>query len=129
MIDFTWFDQMFTGGEHHIDINEHFNELDINGDNTLDISDCPFRPGGHMAKVWFKEVLVPYTKSQVTPDLLDKYGDNLTGMYHGKPLIPGEAGPGQGDFEFLRDQLIVTEGFTELAATKLAAKIKVKLYG
>lgn len=106
-----------------------FDTLDTNGDGILDIRDCPFPHGSAKAKWWWSNVVEPITKAQVTDDMREDYGDRVVGAYQGKPLVPGEAGRGQGDFQFLVDKLQVTRGLSPLAATKVAAKIKNNLYG
>lgn len=106
-----------------------FDDLDTNHDGIIDMHDCPFPLGSAKAKIWWKQVVEPVAQSQTTEDMVAKYGDRVVGSYQGKPLVPGEAGHGQGDFQFLVDKLQVTRGLSPSAATKIAAKIKMDLYG
>ena len=105
---------------------EHF---DINHDGLIDAHDCPFPAGSMKAKLWWKEVMEPVAHAQATKAMKAQYGDSVTGAYQDKPLVPGEAGAGQGDFQYLVDKLVVTRGLSPLAATKVAAKIKWNMYG
>lgn len=105
------------------------NKFDMDGDGDLDADDCPFQYGSPEAKLWWKNILEPNVESQVTPELKAKYGDDLVGMYHGKPLIPGVAGPGQGDFNFLVDKIRITQGLDFVSATKIAGKVNFAKYG
>jgi hypothetical protein len=104
-------------------------ELDTNGDGVVNADDCPYKHGTPKAKLWWKEKVEPFTETKITDDMRTKYGDRVIGAYKGKPLVPGEAGRGQGDFEFLVDKLRVTRGLTIGAAEKIAGKIKGTLYG
>jgi hypothetical protein len=116
-------------GDGDVDFDKDFTELDTNEDGDITMDDCPFEHGSERAKLWWKKVQAPYVKTQVTEDLATKYGDKVVGVYKGKPLVPGEAGRGQGDFGYLVDKLQVTRGLTPGAATKIAGKIKWTMYG
>jgi hypothetical protein len=128
LMDTSWFDNIFTG-DQEVDVQEHFDDLDINGDGDLTAADCPFNYGTYKAKMWWDNVMVPYIKSQVTEDMTSQYGDKVVGSYHGKPLVPGEMGAGQGDFDYLVDKLQITKGLSLNSAVRIAAKIKLGLYG
>jgi hypothetical protein len=56
--------------------------------------------------------------------------DQCYGLYNGKPLVKG-VHPGDGDFEFLQQQVYLRgePGMTWDVAGKVAAKVKVKLMG
>jgi len=131
-LDISWLDGIFNDGDvddDEIDFEKDFGKLDTNGDGVLDIRDCPYEHGTPKAKLWWKEIMDPYAKTQITDAMKTKYGAKCTGAYKGKPLVPGEAGRGQGDFQFLVDKLRVTRGLGVDAATKIAGKINTKLYG
>jgi hypothetical protein len=108
---------------------ENFNS---NGDKELNCEDCPFDSDTFFARRWFDKVMMPWTESQVTPELKEQYGDNLTGMYQGRPLIPGSLGTPdapQGDFQLLVDKLKLTQGFDQESADRIASSVMRKLYG
>ena len=44
------------------------------------------------------------------------------GMYLVKPLVPGEAGAGQGDFKFMVDKLVYHDGHSVSVAKRIAGK-------
>ncbi len=103
---------------------------DLNEDGTVDIYDCPFPLGTPAAKRWFHEVLDPLVKStQPTPEMKVMYGDSIKGVYKGKPLVPGVAGPGQGDFQYMVDSIRIKQGLSHQAAKAIAGKVKVMKYG
>lgn len=116
-------------GEQPIAWKTELNRFDFDGDKDIDIDDCPFEYGSAEAKLWWRNVLESHAQSQITPELSAKFGDKIVGVYHGKPLIPGEAGQGQGDFEFLVDKIRVTQGLDYVSAAKIAGKIKFTKYG
>ena len=128
LIDVSWFDNIFTG-DQDVDINGHFDQLDINGDGDLTAADCPYQYGTYKARMWWNNIIEPYAKSQINDDMVNHYGDKVVGVYNGKPLVPGEAGPGQGDFDFMVDKLQVTRGLSINSAVRIAAKAKLGLYG
>jgi hypothetical protein len=104
---------------------------DKNGDNMIDCHDCPYPSGTPEAKQWIQNELTPYLKSQVTPEMKAKYGDKVTGAYHGKPLVPGVKGSAedpQGDFELMSDKIQVTQNVPKELADKVAARIMYTKY-
>ena len=109
--------------------NDNLEDLDYDRNGTLDADDCPFPGGSAEAKLWWRNVMEPYTQSQLQPEWVEQYGDNVVGGYKGKPLVPGEAGSGQGDFIFLVDKIRITQGLSYQSAVKIAGKIKVSRYG
>ncbi len=78
-------------------------------------------PGSQEAKTWWIEHVETPSKAAITPELKAKWGDKLTGMYEGKPLIPGP-GADHGDMNYLVDKLIITQGLSPEVATKIVAK-------
>lgn len=129
-LDIGWLDGFLVDGEpSEVDFDKDFGKLDTNGDGILDINDCPYEHGTPKAKLWWKNVMEPYAKTQITDDMRVKYGDRVIGAYKGKPLVPGEAGRGQGDFNFFVDKLRVTKGYGLAKATKIAGKVNQTLYG
>lgn len=105
---------------------------DLNGDGVITAQDCPFSPGTLEAKMWVKQVLEPYVQQQITPEMKAQYGDKVVGAYHGKPLVPGgEGSPSepQGDFTYLVDKLMLTQGLSKVSAAKVAGKIRFMKYG
>ena len=96
--------------------------FDVNHDGVLDIQDLPFEPGSEGAKLWFNKILVPYTEQSVTPQMREEYGDSVVGAYQGKPLVPGVAGNGQGDFDFLAARIHATQGIPMDGAQRIAGK-------
>lgn len=116
-------------GEGEIDYGNDLDRFDLNGDGDLTADDCPFPGGSLEAKLWWKNVLQPYVASQATDAHVAEFGDSVVGAYQGKPLVPGVAGPGQGDFQYLVDKLRVTQGLSYSSAAKIAGKIKVMKYG
>lgn len=114
-------------GDGNLDATE-LEKFDINDDGYITASDCPFVPGSAEAKLWYRNVLEPSLQN-VTPEMQAKYGDKLVGAYQGKPLVPGEAGPGQGDFQLLVDKIKITQGLSHGSAVKIAAKVKYTMYG
>jgi len=110
-------------------------DWDINGDGVIDASDCPYPPGTLEAKLWWKKLVGshddpgPLVKQGITPAMKAKYGSKVVGAWGGKPLVPGESGPGQGDFDFVSDGVHIKQGLTEARADAVAAKIRRTLYG
>ncbi len=104
--------------------------VDLNADGVVDINDCPYPLGTPSAKKWFYQVLDPWVRSTPpTKEAHDMYGDSVTGMYQGKPLVPGVAGPGQADFKYMVDKIRITQGLSYEAASKIAGKVKAAKYG
>jgi hypothetical protein len=108
---------------------EFINYLDSNADGIVDPSDCPFEYGTLEAKQWWNNYIVPYTKTQITSEMKEKYGDNVVGAWKGKPLVPGHAGRGEGDFQFLVDKIQITQGLSEDVAKRIAGKAFWRKYG
>jgi hypothetical protein len=90
--------------------------IDLNGDGIITAADCPYTPGTVKARLWWDYVLVPYTKAHITKSMKAQYGNRVVGSYNDKPLVPGEPGRGQGDFDFMVDRLRVTRGLSEGSA-------------
>jgi len=103
--------------------------FDLDGDGSITANDCPFPGGSAEAKLWFRNILEPSVTQDIPDEFTEKYGDKVVGVYKGKPLVPGEAGPGQGDFQFLVDKIKITQGLSHASAVKIAAKVKFSLYG
>lgn len=97
-------------------------DLDLNMDGVIDVQDCPYPYGTQAAKKWFYNYLDPYTKSQITDEMRDQYGDAITGVYKGKLLIKGP-GPNQGDFDYLVDKIRCTQGLALDSARRIAGKV------
>lgn len=89
---------------------------------------CPYAHGSDAAKMWWKHVVVPEVRAGVTPENQAKYGKSLTGMFEGKPLRPG-ANPGDGDFNYLREHAMVTQGVSHTEGTNIAGHVNKMLYG
>lgn len=107
---------------------KNFEALDLDGDDRLTVLDCPFDFGTPEAQLWWKKIMVPYTKGNITEQMREDYGSKVVGAYKGKPLIPGEAGKGQGDFSYMVDKLQVTQALEWYEAREVAAKAYVKNY-
>lgn len=116
-------------GEGDINWDIDLERFDLDGDGQITAADCPYEYGSAESKLWWNNVLVPYVESQITPDMVSKYGDKVVGSYMGKPLVPGEAGAGQGDFQFLVDKVRITKGLSWSSAKNIAGAIKAKHYG
>lgn len=115
------------GGD--LDFDNDLDRYDLNDDGTISARDCPFPAGTSEAKLWWNNIMEPYVQSQITPEMQAKYGDSVVGAYRGAPLVPGEAGAGQGDFQFLVDKIKVTQGLAHSSAVKIAGKVKFLKYG
>lgn len=113
----------------HEILNADGSPVDINHDGVITWADCPFELGSAAAKKWWVTVVQPHTEASITPAIKAKYGAKVVGVFNGKPLVPGEAGPGQGDFDFLVNKLVVTQGVDPSIARKIAAKVNHNLYG
>jgi hypothetical protein len=101
---------------------------DNNGDSHISGNDIPYEPGTLEAKqAWMKIEQLAHSPAMIAK--AKALGiDHPVGMYMGKPLVPGEAGPGQSDFQMLKDRLIYYDGYSPDVATKIAARVKYKLY-
>jgi len=113
----------------NIDFKTDFENFDLNGDGDISADDCPFPGGTAEAKLWWRNIMEPWVQSQIGTEHTEQYGDSVVGVYKGKPLVPGEAGAGQGDFQFLVDKIRVTEGLSYSSAVKIAGKVKAVRYG
>ena len=103
---------------------EHFwDPVDNNHDDSIDGTDIPFEPGSLAAKKAWKEIAAIAKSPDAIAQAKALGYDNATGMYKGKVLAPG-AGPGEGDFDFLRDKLIYDGGHSPEVATKIAVAIQ-----
>ena len=116
-------------GDGNIDFSMDLDRFDFNGDGEITIADCPYEYGSPEAKLWWSNIMVPWVKSQITDVHTEQYGDSVVGVYQGKPLVPGEIGPGQGDMQFLIDKIRVTKGLSYNSARNIAGKIKANIYG
>ena len=98
----------------------------------LTVDSCPYPMGSKQAKTWFNDVLKPTLQSNITPEMKAKHGDQVTGAYAGKPLVPGvkgsEADP-QADFDLMSDRIRLENGVDQIAADKIAAKLVYAKYG
>lgn len=113
-------------GDGNIDFDVDFDKFDLNSDGVLSCEDCPFIPGSTEAKLWWRNVMEPYVHSRLEPSWTEHYGDSVVGGYKGKPLVPGIKGSSeypQGDFDFLKDKIKITQGLSEVSARKIAAKV------
>lgn len=115
-------------GDGNVDFKADMDRFDLNGDGEITIRDCPFGYGSPEAKLWWKNIMEPYVEQQITTEQTEQYGDRVVGAYKGRPLVPGEAGAGQGDFDFLVDKIQVTKGLSRNSAYNIAGKVKRMLY-
>lgn len=90
------------------------------------LEDSPYKPGTPEAKQWWNQNVVPKSKAAATLAMKAQYGPSLRGMYRGRPLRPGPH-PGDQDFAFLRDSLII-KGMSPEQATRVAGKTRWRLY-
>ena len=97
--------------------------FDLNGDGYLDAHDCPYQYGSPEAKLWWKNIIEPSVKSQITPEMQAKYGAKVSGSYLDKPLASGENEVGAGDYKYLVDKLQITQGLSYSSASKVAMKV------
>lgn len=123
------YDQVVAAKFKAAKVADQYTPEDRDGDGVITKYDCPFPFGSPQAKIWWDQVVEPYVKTQITPGMKAQYGDAVTGAYKGKPLVPNQIGPGQGDFEFLVDKLQVKEHLSAEAALKIALKAKEMKYG
>ena len=103
--------EFFTGEFHDSNNNGHF-----------DGGDIQVEPGSVEAKKVWKQISI----EAHSPENISKAKQlhpNATGLYMGKPLVPGVAGPGQADFQFMVDKLIYHDGYSPEVANKIAGKI------
>lgn len=109
-------------------IENFFNHpTDLNHDGVISGSDIPYPAGSIKAK----QAWLTIEKLCRSPELVakaQKINPDAYGMYEGKVLVKGQAGPGQADFDLLRDKLIWYSGYDPIVATKIAGKIKAGLF-
>jgi len=127
MIDLTFIADALDGDGNAEDVD--MDRFDLDGDGQITANDCPFPAGSAEAKLWFRNILEPSITQNIPQEFTDKYGDSVVGVYKGKPLVPGEAGSGQGDFQFLVDKIKITQGLSHMSAVKIAGKVKFMMYG
>jgi len=115
-------------------VTSQFGAFDTNGDGIITGADCPYEPGTVAAKAWWSNVQVPFIKATLShPDAMqyiDQYGDKFHGFYNGKPMlsnVPASEIQGQGDFDFITDRLMITQGLSKGSAQNIAGYIKAKL--
>lgn len=111
-----------------------FGAYDTNGDGIITADDCPFDHGTVAAKAWWQNVQASFVKATMNnPEAMqymDQYGDKFHGFYNGKPLLTGVSAkdvPNQGDFQFIVDRLMITQGLSKGSAQNIAGFIKAKL--
>jgi len=112
----------------NIDFQRDLDHFDFDNDGEITAEDCPFDYGSAEAKLWWNNILEPFAKQSITDEMSSKYGDKVVGAYKGKALVPGEAGTGQGDFQFLVDKIRITQGLDYASAQKIAGKVKAMMY-
>jgi len=114
-----------------IDISSHDNDTDDG--STTGQEKLSFLRGATPGSLEAKKVWAKIDADAHSEDAIAKAqklaGKKAVGMYQGKPLVPGEAGAGQGDFQFLVHKLMATKGYSLEAATKIAGKIAHAKYG
>jgi hypothetical protein len=105
--------------QHAIGTEKAFKLVDKNGDGHLSAADVPFPPGSLEAKkAWAQIDAQPHSPEMVAK--AKKLGfEKATGMYMGKPLVPGPEG---NDVDFWKDRLIVKNGLDPQVAQKLVDK-------
>jgi hypothetical protein len=116
-------DALDTNGSD-IDFDVDFDKYDLNSDGDITADDCPFPPGSAEAKLWWRNIMEPYAKSQLTDELRAEHGNAVVGVYKGKPLVPSSNASGTGDFQFLVDKIRYTHGLSYSSSVKIAGKIK-----
>jgi hypothetical protein len=116
-------------GDGNIDFKTDMDRFDLNNDGEITADDCPFPPGSAEAKLWWRNIMVPYAQQSITAEHVEQYGDSVVGAYKGKPLVPGQSGAGQGDFQFLVDKIRITQGLSYHSSVKIAGKVQNMRYG
>lgn len=116
-------------GDGNIDLNADLDQFDLNQNGIIDADDCPFPDGSIEAKLWWRNIMEPSVQQNIPQEMIDQYGDSVVGVYKGKPLVPGNIGPGQGDMDFLIDKIRVVHGLSYLSAKKVAWKVFSYKYG
>lgn len=79
-------------------------------------------PGSEGAKSWWATEVDGKLTNGITAEMKAQHGDKVVGVYDGKPLVPGEAGKGQGDFNYVKDKIMITQGVDADVARQIAAK-------
>lgn len=128
MIDLTFIADALDGGGN-VGSQDNLDRFDLDKDGDIDAYDCPFPGGSCEAKLWWRNVMEPSIGQDIPPEIQERYGNEVVGMYNGKPLIPGFIEPGQGDFQFLVDKIKVTQGLSHSSAVKVASKVKHLMFG
>lgn len=114
--------------------------LDIDGDGQPDGVELidpstgnAIQPGSAEAKkLWAKVDADAHSAENVAKAKALSGSDNATGMWMGRPLVPGMNNPNdvpEGDFQYLTQKLIWDGGHDPTTAKKIAASVKRKLYG
>jgi len=104
---------------------------DIDGDGNIDIVPVDVLPlPGTLAAKKLAMQLDYVSHSPAAVKAAKKINPDATGMWHGKPLVPGP-GPGQGDFDFVRTQIYLngSPSMTWDIAGKIAGKAYWKQVG
>lgn len=57
------------------------------------------------------------------------YGKKVIGSFKGKPIVPGVAGKGQGDFDLMVHKMVTHKGMSEASAKKIAGRAYQNKYG
>jgi len=115
------FEGFLSGVNHVIELGWLPDSLQNDGGVTA--SSIPYEPGTIEAKeAW--NIIDELAHNEESIVLAQNSGfDSATGWYNGKPLIPG-AGSGHGDFDFLVDKLIYSDGYSPEVATNIAGAIR-----
>lgn len=111
-------------------IDQLLQGLDLNHDGLINVQDLMLvQPGSAKAKqIW--EQVDKQAHSEESILQAKKLGhENAKGLFEGKALVPGESGIDQGDFNFLVQKLHWYNGYSLDVAQKIAAKVKIRLYG
>ena len=102
---------------------------DIDGDSEITGDDIPYEPGSIEAKTaWKKIEAIAHSPENIQKAKSLGY-ENARGWYAGGPLVPNSFGPGETDFQLLKDRLTWYNGYEPEVATRIAAKAKFVKYG
>lgn len=102
---------------------------DTNKDGMITGDDIPYKPGSIQAKIaWKKIEALAHSPENIQKAKSLGY-ENARGWYAGGPLVPNSAGPGETDFQLLKDRLTWYNGYEPEVSTKIAAKAKFAKYG
>lgn len=105
---------------------------DSNGDGYLSVDDCTYPAGSVQAKMWIRNVLDPFIKNSITPEMREMYGSKVKGAYLGNPIVPGELGSydhPQGDMDLLIDKIRLLHDVDYVTAYKIVQKLIEGKYG